>query len=50
MKYRVLITILALLTITTSWADSKKKNILSLKESITDNDIQFPASFDANNE
>lgn len=50
MKYRVLITILALLTITTSWADSKKKNILSLKESITDNDIQFPASFDANND
>ena len=38
------------MTITTSWADSKKKNILSLKESITDNDIQFPASFDANND
>ncbi len=37
------------MTITTSWAD-KKKNILSLKESITDNDIQYPASFDANND
>ena len=51
MKYRVLLTVLSILTITSVWADTKNKSsILSLKESITDNDIQYPASFDSSND
>lgn len=50
MKYRILLTLLSLLTLTTTLADTKKKSVLSLKESITDNDIQFPPSFNANND
>ena len=51
MKYRLLLVVLALLTITSSsLADTKKKNVLSLKESITDNDIQYPPSFNSQND
>ncbi len=51
MKYRLLVTLLCLITITSVWADTKKsKNILSLKETITDNDIRYPSSFNESND
>ena len=52
MKYRLLVTVLVLITTTSMWADSKKqnKNILSLKETITDYDIKFPDSFNESND
>ena len=51
MRFRILVTLLCLITITSVWADTKKsKNILSLKETITDNDIRFPSSFNESND
>lgn len=52
MKYRLLVTLLVFITTTSVWADSKKqsKNILSLKETITDYDIKFPDSFNESND
>ncbi len=52
MKYRLLVTLLVFITTTSVWADSKKqsKNILSLKETITDYDIKFPESFNESND
>ena len=50
MKYRIFIlTTLSLLTLSSVWAanDSKRKNVLSLKESITDNAIHYPSSFES---
>ncbi len=38
--------IMAMMALTVVAASRKKENILTLKESITDDDIQFPASFD----
>ena len=50
MKYRILIlTTLSLITLSTAWAvpDTKRKNVLSIKESITDNAIHYPSSFES---
>ena len=50
MKYRILIlTTLSLITLSTTWAapDTKRKNVLSIKESITDNAIHYPSSFES---
>ena len=47
MKYRFLIVAFTLVLAVGNMAGQKKSNILSLKESITDNAIVYPSSFEA---